>query len=123
MQHTCAPVSKSHCEAVPLARIVKNGLFAVFTMEAIESVITEIIACINEDKFLLLGTDLTNELLLRRILGVSVWPFSSLKENRMEQFHSPPLDLHTGCVSTTLPPPPVHPFAHNVVGARCMVMR
>jgi hypothetical protein len=29
---------------VPLAAIAKNGLFAVFTIEAIESVITEIIA-------------------------------------------------------------------------------
>jgi hypothetical protein len=50
------------------------------------------IACIKEDIFVCFGTGFTNELLLRRILGVSVWPFNSLKENLKEHFHTPPLD-------------------------------
>jgi hypothetical protein len=118
MQHTCAPVSKSHCEAVPFAKICKNGLFAVFTIDAIESVITEMIACIKEDIFVCFGTGFTNELLLRRILGVSVWPFNSLKENLTEHFHTPPPDSCTDCAPTTPPPPLELPSAHNVEGVR-----
>jgi hypothetical protein len=37
-------VSKSHCDGIPFAVIVKNGHFAEFTIDAMDNVITEIIA-------------------------------------------------------------------------------